>query len=359
MPDQIYEELRDLLDRHPAGCPPAPEIYEILGILFTEEEARVAVGLNFRPSSVEDIAARAGVDTEEAGKRLESLADKAVVFAREKDGEWGYALLPIMPGVFEFPLMKGVHDETVEKLIPLWKSYMPRLAESLGAPSTAIVRAIPIQEQVENEQGILTYEMLYDMIDRAKAVGVAHCACREMEQLCDAPREACMLFDDTCTFLVERGYGRYLTKEEMKDKLRDFDEAGLVHQVNNAQDRLGLICNCCSCCCGLLRLHSKSGSSNVIASSGFVPVNDPDSCVGCGVCADERCPMEAIEITGDVVVVDLERCLGCGLCATGCPNQAMRMERCEERIEPPENTAAMGISILQATGKLERFMERL
>jgi len=36
-----YERLRAMLDTHPAGCPEAPEVIEILKLLFSEEEARV------------------------------------------------------------------------------------------------------------------------------------------------------------------------------------------------------------------------------------------------------------------------------------------------------------------------------
>ena len=39
---------------------------------------------------MKEIACRTGVAPEVAEKRLESLADKGVVFAREKDGGWGY-----------------------------------------------------------------------------------------------------------------------------------------------------------------------------------------------------------------------------------------------------------------------------
>ncbi len=49
MSENLYEQLRELLDTHPVGCPYAPEIIKILKILFTEEEARVALGLGFMP----------------------------------------------------------------------------------------------------------------------------------------------------------------------------------------------------------------------------------------------------------------------------------------------------------------------
>jgi DNA-binding Lrp family transcriptional regulator len=229
MPDEeIYEKLRQVLDKHPTGCVSSPEIYEILKILFTEEEAKVAICMNFVPKSVKWISERAGIPEEEVKIRLESLADKGIIYAREKEGEWRYALLPVMPGIFEFPYMKGKKTELLEKLTPLWKSYLPKLSKEFGTSSTSFSRIIPIQEEIKNIPGILTYEMVYELIDKAKTTGIAHCACREVEEKCDAPRESCMIFDETCDFLVKRGFARYITKEEMKEKLKEFDKIGLV-----------------------------------------------------------------------------------------------------------------------------------
>ena len=61
MSQDIYERLRKLIDTHALGCPPAPEIIAILKILFTDDEARVALGLGFRPFAVSEIAARGEV----------------------------------------------------------------------------------------------------------------------------------------------------------------------------------------------------------------------------------------------------------------------------------------------------------
>jgi len=358
MSEEIYERLRELLDRHPVGCPPSPEITEILRTFFTPEEAKVALGLGFRPLPVEQVAQRAGVEPAEAHSRLESLADKGLVYARKKGGEWGYALLPVMPGIFEFPYMKGLEPEVRVKLNPLWKRYLPELSRGFGTPEVPFSRIIPIQEEVENQPGVLPYERVYDMIERARVVGIARCACRELEGNCDAPREACMLFDETCTYLVERGFGRYLTKEEMKDKLREFDRAGLVHQVNNVQERLTFVCNCCRCCCGLLRASLEWGNPCVFTSSGFLPENDSELCTGCGICAEERCPVGAVIVVEERAEVDPSRCIGCGLCVTGCPNRAMTLKKQGEGATvPPLNTTEMGLRILQQKGKLESFLE--
>ena len=352
-----YSQLRDVLDKHPSGCPEGPGIIEILQTLFSPEEARVAASMVFVPRPVDWIAPRAGLEPVEVAPMLAGLADRGLTYSRTKDGVCGYALLPVMPGLFEFPFMKGERTELQEKLAALWKEYLPVLSRGFGSPGMSMSRIIPIQEQVESVPGILTFEMIDSLIDSAKSIGIAHCACRESEQNCDAPREACMVFDETCDYLVERGIARYLTHEEMKEKLREFDRAGLVHQVNNSMDKTSFICNCCRCCCMLLRSASAFGNTFVYASSGFVPEVDTGECDACGICAEERCPVGAMAVTDGTAVVEEALCIGCGLCVTGCPNDALVLARREAAAQPAQTTRDMGVVILQEKGKLADFVE--
>ena len=356
MSDNNYERLRELIDLHPLGCPPAPEIIEILKILFSEDEARVALGLGFIPFPVADIARRAGVDPIEAESHLESLADKGVVFARAKKGARGYALLNII-NLFENPYRKGIQDAAIKKLTPLWDKYRAALFPGLGGETTAISRVVPVRQKIESKAEVLSYEKIDELIDEAKVVGIARCACREFEQKCDASREACMVFDATCTYLAERGFARYLTKEEMKQKLSEFDDAGLVRQVNNTRDRLEFVCHCCSCCCRLLNALTEFDNPRVMTKSAYLPVTDPDKCDGCGTCADERCPMAAREMVSERPVLIADKCIGCGLCATGCPNDAIRMQRIAGISEPPADYMELGMRLLQEKDKLEEFIK--
>lgn len=352
----VYEELRKMLDTHPAGCPPADEIIEILSILFSQEEAETALGLGFIPFNLDVVADRAGVDIGRAERDLESLANKGVVFAKEKEGKKKYALLPVMPGIFEFPYMKGERNETLERLSTLWSGYLGKLAGGFGSPNMAFSRIMPINKTIKSIDGVLTFEVIEEMIEKANSVGIAHCACREHEQKCDAPREACMLFDDTCDYLVQRGFARYLTKDEMKQKLVEFDKAGLVHQVNNAQDRVMFICNCCRCCCGLLRSKTQWGNPNVFNASGFVAKCNEDECSQCGLCIDERCPMGALEMGDSAPIVNEEKCIGCGLCVTGCPDEAMELVRRTGAKKPAATSKEMGMTLLMEKNKLSDFM---
>jgi len=352
----VYEDLRKLLDRDPTGCPPAPEIYEILRILFTQEEASVALGLLFRPLPVSVVARRAGVEPETARALLERMAGKGIVFAKKKEGRWRYALQPAMPGLFEFPFMGGGRSEALDRLAPLWNRYMETFGKGFGSPSMPFARVIPVQEELAHDPAILTYEKIDEMIDRARVVGIGHCACRGTMQRCNAPREACMMFDDTCDFLVSRGFGRVISREEMKRNLREFDARGLVHQVNNSRDKLSFICNCCSCCCELLRARTLLKNPHVMSPSGYLPEVDPGRCTACGFCAEERCPVGALEVRGETWTLSVERCIGCGLCVTGCPASALRLRRAPAVPEPAPTLREMNFTILKEKGKLEAFL---
>ena len=117
------------------------------------------------------------------------------------------------------------------------------------------------------------------------------------------------------------------------------NEEGLVHVTYNIENGQIFICNCCTCCCGLLRSVKEFNAPYLLAKSHFTAAIDRESCSACGVCADERCPMNAIvEEDGEYAVLN-ERCIGCGVCVSSCPTESIKLERKpeSEHDKPPAN----------------------
>ncbi len=356
-----YQDLRQVLDKHPTGAPASEYVDEILRILFTPEEVQVALGLGFAPRGVEAIAATAGVSAEEAGARCEAMANKGIIFAREKDGEMGYALLPTIPGLFEFPFMRGGETPVLERLGKLWQEYHhAALGREFAASPTPLTRVVPVQETLGTAIEALPYEVLARMLDQVHTFALAQCACRESVGACDKPRDVCLIFDRFAEFLSARGFARLITRAEAEDVLRRSEEAGLVHTTPNTQERPGFVCNCCPCCCTILRGLTELELPNAFVRSRWHAQVDVDLCVGCGVCEEERCPVGAVKVDDGVAEVDAARCIGCGLCATACDARAITMQlRAEPVPAPPVTAAEMGMQIAAEKGRLEEFLPLL
>jgi len=159
------------------------------------------------------------------------------------------------------------------------------------------------------------------------------------------------------TTLVERGFARQITKEEGLKVLDKAEKAGLVHTSNNSADKANLICNCCPCCCTLLRGKTQLKHPHAIEPSRFAAFVKSDDCTECGICADERCPVKAITITDDVAFVNEAECIGCGLCVTGCPAEAVELVERKQVPSIPATLQDLAVKVLQEKGRLDAFMK--
>jgi len=242
----VYEKLRVILDAHPLGAPKAKAFDEIMRILFTPEEAKIATCMNFSPRPVEVIASDAGISAQDAETMLEAMAEKPVVFSREKGGKKFYGLVPTMPGLFEFPFMKGGGTPMHDRLASLWKEYHDdAFGASFAGNPTPATRVVPVRQALDMGTRVHPYEEVARLIDNVDYIGLALCACRVSANACDHPREVCLIFDGIARFLVERGYAREIDREEARKVLDRAEEAGLVHTSTNSADKATLICNCC------------------------------------------------------------------------------------------------------------------
>lgn len=72
---------------------------------------------------------------------------------------------------------------------------------------------------------------------------------------------------------------------------------------------------------------TKRGGQDVSSWRIYVPLNDPEKCTGCMICA-MYCPEAAIIANEEGrPEIDTRFCKGCGVCANECPTKSMKMVR--------------------------------
>ena len=337
MSDDAYEALAAALDRLPNGFPRTPSNVEIalLKRMYTPEEAAIGGHLTRHAEKPDAIANRAGITAEDAKLLLKQMTKRGLVWPRKGSGELLYRLAPFVVGAYEAQLGQMDHE-----FAHLTEEYLADGgAAGIMKPQPALHRVMPTSGSVKSEW-ILPYEDVRQILESARTVSARDCICRaQQDQLgrkCDFELKNCLSFSGT-----ERAQRPGdISRDEALAILDRTEEAGLVHTVSNVMEGLGYICNCCGCCCGILRGITEWGIENSVAAANYYATIDPDECTACGDCL-ERCQVGAISLDGDTSVIDRDRCIGCGLCVTGCPTEAARLERKpdSEIVAPPPNFA--------------------
>ena len=352
--ENIYEKLRARLDDLATGYPATESKVEIrlLERLFTEEEAELYLQLSPLLEKPKDIAKRLNRDVEELELILERMAQKGHLFRKRKGDLVRYSAVPYVVGIFEHQL--GRMDEGFAR--DHEEYFETAFGRTIQAFKTPVLRTVPINRQLVADFPVAPFEDVLQIIDNQKKIAIAPCVCRTTTNLagkeCSKPVENCFSFGSHADYYVENGMGRYITKEEAKEIVKNNEEAGLVMQPFNSQ-KIGGMCSCCGDCCGVLRSLKMHPSPAELVQSNYFAQVDESECTGCETCL-ERCQMEAIEVTDGIAVIIRDRCIGCGLCVTTCPTDAIQLiQKSEDQLyEPPKTGAETYIRIMQERGKL-------
>jgi ferredoxin len=349
--DRVYERLAEALDRLPNGFPRTTSNVEIrvLKKIFSSGEASLACQLGGFMESAEAIANRVGLPTEEAEAELVKMAKRGLLWSHRKDGKLLFRLAPFVVGIYE-----SQREDMDHELAHLVEDYLAHGgAVGIMKPQPALHRVVPAQKAVKSEW-ILPYDDVKAILMSSKTFHLADCICRIQQdhvgRRCDFPLRTCLSFSST-----EREPNKNdVSKEEALAFLNKAEEMGLVHTVSNVAKGLGYVCNCCGCCCGILRGITDWGIENSVAYANYYAVIDPDQCLGCGICA-RRCQVHAISERNGVSIVDRKKCIGCGLCATGCPNGVAKLEKKPENetVNPPADFEAWEHERLRNRGLCE------
>ena len=338
MNKDAYEKLARALDLLPGAFPRTKSGVElqILEKIFSPEEALLACNMTGDSETVDAIAGRVNLPTEETEEGLKAMVRRGIIWSSRKDGIRHYRLAPFIVGIWE-----EQWDVLDHELAHLCENYfLEGGIKGIMSPSPAINRVVPAHRAIKTES-ILPYEDVKAMILAAKRFGLRDCICRKQQDVvgtrkCDFPLDVCLNFS-----MAERPPRPHdITQEEALKLLDRAEEIGLVHTVGNVVEGVYYVCNCCGCCCGILRGITQFGIENSVAKANYYAVVDPEECTGCGIC-EERCQVGACSVD-DIAKIDLTKCLGCGLCVTGCDSEAVRLELRPdaEIIRPPEDFKA-------------------
>jgi ferredoxin len=328
MSEEVYRQLARRLDTIPNGFPATESGVELklLAKMFAPEEAALAGVMRIGAESADVIAARAGVDPKVAYRTLKAMVRKGLIRVKRGKGELGFGLMPFAVGFYEEQLPRMDAE-----MAALFEAYFQETrGGAISHTSPSIHRVIPVEEAVSFELEIFPYERATELLEQAKSWGVRDCICRVQQRLigkgCDFPVENCIVFAPVENAFDHSDVTRALTKEEALQILCEAEEAGLVHSTGNYRDRHHYICNCCTCCCAVLRSVAEFEVPAAVARSDFYAVIADEACIGCGDCV-ERCQFGALSVPDDVCVVDETRCVGCGVCAVVCPAEAISLAR--------------------------------
>jgi len=301
---------------------------EIWRLLCDEDEAAL---INAMPASAETLAGRFGLSVEAVREKCAALFKRGVVFEQVKDGAVQYR----MPRhVVQFHDATLLWEDAPEKMTELWVRFMdteyPGLLELVTeAKLPSFMRVVPVDYTIEPRNQVLAHEDARAMISGARSIAVVDCVCRKSQRLCDAPVNVCLQLNRGADYALKRGTGRKLDVGEALAILKTAEDAGLVHLTENRSGQGNVLCNCCTCCCEMMRFAKNVKTGGVLSPSRYLASVEEALCTSCGACV-EICPMDAIALDEEGGAGVWDSCIGCGLCSTVCGAGAITMTAVRE-----------------------------
>ncbi len=334
----VYDRLARHLSALGMGYPVREELVEILKESFTEEEAEIALAIPntpipLQPIGLDEIAESSSMDRDELAFHLEGLSRRGLIFSGPvSGGETGYALHQIGYGFPQTFFWKGEKSDQARRMAGLLRRYFrTEVTKEAYSPSqTKAYRYIPVRRTLDVKlQAVFPLHLMENVVAGARTFAVAHCPCRMVHGInggrCSHPLEVCLKFDEMADYVLELGVARQASREEALEIIRRSEEAGLVHFVDNAENKVQHNCNCCGCACwNVGSIRRRRIPRDTLMATYFIGETDREACTGCGACV-EICPVAAVKMIDEVPAVDREWCIGCGVCGTVCPTDAARV----------------------------------
>ena len=371
--DPIYRELHKKIDESmPVGFPASEDGTElrILEMLFTPEEAKIALTLGMAPDTLKRIHRRvkkAGISI--SLNELEDILDGLVEKGAIMGGGYVYVLFPDMnKDIKRYSLAQwgiGISDlqlgRVTKEFAELRQKYelVTFYQEFHRKDRSNQLRTIPVEKSLTPEHHVSTYDDIRNIVNnKVERISIRECICRENHDALEEPcklsdiRRCCINFNDLAEVTIGDGSGKEVSKDELFELLDEYQREGFVLQPHNTQNPM-VICACCGCCCGVLNMAKQFPRPTEYYSSNFYAQPDPELCTGCETCVN-RCQMEAITMVDEKSKVNLDRCIGCGNCVATCEVSAMKLVKREEEVAPAKDQVELYQKIME---KKIKFLE--
>jgi len=320
--------------------------------LWTESTAMTASRWPMVPVTKDALVAALELSADTISTQLDEMSAHGYITESVSEGETHYELTPVVYGFFEYTFMRADADALpLDDIARLFDAYFTEpgvLAELTNAAGeTKMMRVVGYEDAIPSEvrSEIMPYELASELINLSNGGAVGPCSCRHQRlhagtKACDHPVEdSCMSFGAYAEWMIERGFARRASVDELLALLAKARDRGLIHSVDNVQHDVAFLCNCCACCCVGLRSLGSIGVSG-LQPSRFLAAVEPSACTACGTCV-EVCPAKALSLSPSdaeasaVSSVDGDRCLGCGVCVDRCPSEAIGFLPRAHVLEPP------------------------
>jgi len=315
----VYEKLGEKI-----MVPGSVRIPKLFAMLVDEKEAAMLLAL---PATAPELAAKVGITTEEAAKKLAEFYHKGLAFKSVKPDGVRYRM---DRDIVQFHDATILWAEAPRAYFELWQEFMetewPAYAKIVeSAIPKPFTRIIPVEQSLEARNRVLSFESARELIETADTICVTKCTCRLIAGKCDKPVEVCLQIGKAADYNIDRGTGRQISRDEALQILKDSEDAGLMHVTMNKSSDMHFICNCCGCCCIAMPVMIQYGT-RMTDPSRYLAKIDADTCEACGACVD-RCWFSAITVDEEknAAVINAEKCMGCGVCQVVCPSGALTL----------------------------------
>jgi len=369
----IYKKLGKKIDGLSLRVPYTQSFSAILQELYSKEEADLIARMPYRPSSIERIERTTGIPQVRLQAMLEKLCDSGLLMDiwNNKKNQYIYMPVPFIIGIYEFTLMRTGNPEKSRHWSNLLHTYLNEgdlyIANKTQGQQIAIMRTIPYDDTVllNDYVQIFDYQRARAIVEGAKIFAIGLCSCRHealhmQEKKCNIPLTTCCSFGRSAEYLIRHKLARKVDKQEMLDSLARAQELGLMLNGDNEKRNVEYICQCCSCCCHLIKSINKFGYQGILVTSGLLPVINKKLCKGCGKCV-EACPVHALSRQKFTdrsfsINVDKESCLGCTICQRVCTQDAILMGQSDKKVIYPEDGLEKYILSCLERGTLQNLL---